>query len=88
MYSRATAKSMVWMLSISRGSYAGDLGPSVTKMGGSVAIKTWSLVEGGEVSEGRCSLERTNIVSLSVGPSSGSEGANLTPEFLCLSISI
>lgn len=40
------------MSSISRGSCVGDLGPSVTKMGGGAAIKTWSLVEGGNVGGG------------------------------------
>lgn len=77
------------MSSISRGSCVGDLGPSVTKMGGGAAIKTWSLMEGGKVGGGgRRSLERTNVFSLSSVPSSASdyEGANLTPEFLCPSI--
>lgn len=40
------------MSSISRGSCVGDLGPSVTKMGGGAAIKTWSFVEGGKVGGG------------------------------------
>lgn len=40
------------MASISRGSCVGDLGPSVTKMGGGAAIKTWSFVEGGKVGGG------------------------------------
>lgn len=79
------------MASISRGSCVGDLGPSVTKMGGGAAINTWSFVEGGKVGGGgRCSLERTSVFSLSSVPSSTSdyEGANLTPGFLCPSISL